>query len=283
MSGPNAAMAEYWNGPVGERWARRVPDFERNMASITAALLPFAAARPGERVLDIGCGTGTTTMALARAVQSDDMKGGGTATGIDISQVMLAKARERAEEAGLPIEYIEADASTHPFAPRYDLLFSRFGVMFFADPVAGFANMRHALKPGGRLAFVTWRGFAENVWAREPYRAAEHLLPPQEPSDPHAPGPFAFADPERVKSILTRAGFRDVRTEKLDTTMNMGPDTDHAAKEALLVGPLARAATGLPDDQREKIHAVVMKRLEEFATPAGVTPPAACWLVGAKI
>jgi ubiquinone/menaquinone biosynthesis C-methylase UbiE len=275
---PNAQQIEYWNGPVGERWARRVPDFERNMASITAALLPFAAARPGERVLDIGCGTGTTTMALARAVQP-----GGTATGIDISQVMLAKARERAEEAELGIEYIEADASTHPFAPRYNLLFSRFGIMFFADPVAGFANLRHALKPEGRVAFVCWQAFEKNVWALEPYKTAQHLLPPQEPSDPYAPGPFAFADANRVKSILTRAGFRDVRTEKLDTQMNMGPDTDHAAKEALLVGPLARAATGLPDDQREKIHAVVMKRMEEFLTPAGVTPPAACWLVGAFV
>lgn len=278
MTNANAAMAEYWNGPVGERWARRIPDFERNMASITASVLPFATAKPGERVLDIGCGTGTTTMALARAVQP-----GGTATGIDISQVMLAKARERAGEAELGIEYIEADASAHPFAPRYDLLFSRFGVMFFADPVAGFANMRHALKPGGRIAFVCWRAFAENVWALEPYKAAQHLLPPQEPSDPHAPGPFAFADGERVKSILTRAGFRDARAEKLETAMNMGPDTDHAAKEALLVGPLARAATGLPDDQREKIHAVVMKRMEEFLGPNGVTPPAACWLVGARV
>ena len=273
----NAAMVEYWNGPVGERWAKKISDFERNMASITGALLPFANARPGERVLDVGCGTGTTTMALARAVAPD-----GRATGIDISQPMLAKARERAEEAGLPIEYIEADASTHPFAPRYDLLFSRFGVMFFADPVAGFANMHHALKPGGRLAVVCWRGFADNVWAREPYKAAEHLLPPQEPSDPYAPGPFAFADGRRLEGILTRAGFHDVRLEKLETTMNMGPDTDHAAKEALLVGPLARAATGLPDDVREKIHAVVMKRMEEFATAGGVKPPAACWLVGAK-
>jgi SAM-dependent methyltransferase len=284
MSAPaNAQQIEYWNGPVGERWASRPGDIDRNLTRITESLMRFAGAGPGERVVDIGCGAGTTALALARAVAGEDGKGGGTVTGVDISAPLLATARRRAEEADLAIEFIQADAATHPFAPRYTLAFSRFGVMFFDDPPAAFANIRHGLRPGGRLAFVCWRPFEENIWAVAPYTAAEHLLPPQEPTDPHAPGPFAFADPERVKSILTRAGFRDVHTERLDTTMNMGADTDHAAKEALLVGPLARAATGLPDDEREKIHAIVMKRMEEFLTPAGVTPPAACWLVGARV
>ena len=180
-------MIEYWNGPVGERWASRPADFDRNMMHVTAALMAFAAPRPGERALDVGCGAGTTSLALWRAVRPN-----GTVTGIDISAPMLATARRRAEEDEAPIEFIHADAATHPFAPRYDLMLSRFGVMFFDDPPAGFANVRGALKPGGRLAFVCWRAFAENVWAFAPYQAALSLLPPQEPSDPHAPGPFAL-------------------------------------------------------------------------------------------
>ena len=167
---PNAQQIEYWNGPVGERWAKKQSDFDRNMGSLTVKALAFADARPGERVLDIGCGFGTTTMALARSVAPD-----GRVTGIDISAPMLGAARRRVAEAGLPIELIEADASVHPFAPRYDLLFSRFGVMFFADPTAAFANLHGALKPKGRLAFVCWRAFAENTWAFAPYKAAENL------------------------------------------------------------------------------------------------------------
>jgi len=273
----NAQQIEYWNGPVGERWASRPGDIDRNLTRLTAALMAFAAPKPGERVLDLGCGAGTTALMLAHAVAP-----GGTVTGIDISAPMLQTARRRAEDAGVPVEFIEADASAHPFAPRYDLAMSRFGVMFFADPVAAFANIRGAFRPGGRLAFVTWRPFPENVWACAPFKAAEHLLPQQPAPDPFAPGPFAFADPDRVMGILTRAGFRDVKIEKLDTTLNMGPTPEHAAKEALMVGPLAKAAFELPDDQRAKIQKVVEERVKEFATPEGITPPAACWLVGAK-
>ncbi len=275
---PNDQQREYWNGPVGERWASRPEDIDRNLARLTESLVAFANPHPGERVLDIGCGAGTTALELARAVAP-----GGTVTGIDISAPMLETARRRAEEAEAPIEFIEADAATHPFAPRYTLLFSRFGVMFFDDPMAAFANLHGALRPGGRLAFVCWRPFAENNWSFIPYKAAEHLLPPQESSDPHAPGPFAFADPERVKGILARAGYRDVHIQKLDTTMNMGPTAEHAAKEALMVGPLARAATGLPDDVRETIAAVVAEKMRLFASAEGITPGAACWLVSAKV
>jgi SAM-dependent methyltransferase len=275
---PNAQQIEYWNGPTGQRWASRPGDIDRNLARLTASLLEFAAPKPGERALDIGCGAGTTALELARRVAPN-----GTVTGIDISAPMLDAARRRADDADLAIEFIQADASAHPFAPRYDLMLSRFGLMFFDDPPAAFANIRSGLKPGGRLAFVCWRPFAENVWALAPFTAAEHLLPPQEPADPHAPGPFAFADPERVKGILSRAGFHDVRVEKLDTTMNMGPTAEHAAKEALMVGPLARAAFDLPDDQRDRIRAVVATRMKDFASPEGITPPAACWLVGAKV
>lgn len=268
----NAEQIEYWNGAVGERWARLQETIDGNLAQITKALMPFAGAAPGERVLDIGCGCGTTTLALAKAVGL-----GGSITGVDISQPMLAVARSRASGAN----FMEADASIHLFHPTHDLVFSRFGVMFFADPKAAFANIRKALKPHGRLAFVCWRAPQENLWASAPFAAARDLLPPQEPMDPLAPGPFAFADDARLRDILAGAGFANVRVEKLDSTMNMGATVEEAAAQALNIGPLARAAAELDDASREKIRDVVSKSLEKFRAASGITPPAACWLVGA--
>ena len=274
----NAQQIEYWNGPIGERWANRFRDIDRGLARITAASLAFAGAQPSENVLDIGCGAGTSALELARAVGPQ-----GQVTGIDISAPMLAAARARAANEGLSITFIEADASTHRFSPDYDLLYSRFGVMFFADPIGAFANLRTALKPHGRLRFVTFRPFLENIWAYAPYKAAEHILPPPQQSDPSAPGPFAFADPARVRDILAGAGFRDIGIEKLDTTMNTGPTLEHAAKEALMVGPLAAAARNLDDAARGRILTIVEARMKEFITADGVTPPAACWLVAARV
>jgi ubiquinone/menaquinone biosynthesis C-methylase UbiE len=270
----NAEQIEYWNGAVGERWARLQETIDGNLAAITKALLPFAGAAPGERVLDIGCGCGTTTLALSKAVGA-----GGDVTGVDISAPMLAVARGR----GAGANFMEADASTHLFHPTHDLVFSRFGVMFFADPRAAFANIRKALKPRGRLAFVCWRGTPENLWASAPFAAARDLVPSQQAMDPHAPGPFAFADGERLRAILSGAGFANIRVEKLDSTMNMGTTVEEAAAQALNIGPLARAAAGLDDASREKIHGVVGKALAKFKTADGIAPPAACWLIGATV
>lgn len=272
----NAKQREYWNGPVGENWAARQHLVDRNLESISSALMAFAAPRTGMRVLDIGCGAGTTTLALAKAVAP------GKVTGVDISAPLLAAAREGGKAATSPVEFIEADASEHPFAAEFDLAFSRFGVMFFADPVAAFAHIKAALRRGGRLAFVCWRGFEENAWAFAPYSAALDLLPPQDPAVPHAPGPFGLADGERTKSILEQAGFRRVRVEPLDTVMHLGASAEDAAVEALAMGPLARAATGLDEPTREQIRARAALAYEKFKTPAGITPPASCWLVGAS-
>ena len=271
MSG-NEQQIEYWNGPVGERWAKLQPTVDANMVAITAALLPFAAPQAGERVLDIGCGGGTTTGLLAKAVGPS-----GDVTGIDISRPMLALARGR----GIAANFLEADASTYSFKATHDLVFSRFGVMFFAEPALAFENIRKALKPGGRIAFVCWRPFAENTWSFGPFTAAKSLLPEQPPSDPHAPGPFAFADDVRLAAILGDAGFSDVRIDKLDTTMNMGADANEAAAQALNIGPLARAATGLDDMTRAKIKMAAESVLEKYKTPNGIQAPAACWLAGA--
>jgi SAM-dependent methyltransferase len=234
--------------------------------------MTFANPRPRERVLDIGCGAGTTTYALAKAVGNE-----GTVTGVDISEPMLAVARAR----GIGVNFRKADAATHLFHPTHDLVFSRFGVMFFDDPVRAFANIKKAINPHGRLVFACWRDLKENIWASLPMEAARDLVPPQPPSDPLAPGPYAFASPDRLHDIFKGAGYRDLLIEPLDTVVNLGATADDAAAQVLNIGPLARAATGLDESVREKIRTVVRDALAPYQTAEGITPPAACWLVKA--
>jgi SAM-dependent methyltransferase len=273
----NAQQIEFWNGPPGQRWAALTETTDRTLSLITSALMPFAAAKTGERVLDIGCGCGSTTLDLAAATGTS-----GSVTGIDISRPMLDVAQRRAGDAGARISFIEADASVHAFKPEFDLVFSRFGVMFFSDPLKAFANIRKALSAGGRIVFVCWRSFPENIWAASPLAAASDLLPPQPPVDPHAPGPFAFADGERLISILGRAGFREARTETLDTVANMGSTLKDAVEASLNIGPLSRAAMEVDQVTRDRVRERVSGALAAFETPAGITPPAACWLVSAR-
>ncbi len=273
----NEQQIEYWNGRAGQRWAAQQERIDWNLAEITEAVIPFARAKPGEHILDIGCGCGTATLMLARAVRPN-----GSVAGVDISAPMLAVARARAHSGQADIPFIEADASAYDFQPTFDLVFSRFGVMFFADPFAAFANIHKAVAPKGRLAFVCWRSMPENMWAAAPFAAAKHLLPPQEAPDPYAPGPFAFADGARLTDILSRAGFHDVALTKFDGAMNMGDTAAEAANEALNIGPLARAAAELDDAARAKILDVVATAMQKFATPRGIAPAAACWLVSAK-
>ena len=278
MSKPNADQIEVWNGLVGQKWARMQDHTDLMLNNITDHLMPFAAAKPGERALDVGCGCGSTTFRLAMSVAPN-----GSVAGVDVSAPMLDVARARSQAMNADIPFVEEDAAFHDFQPVFDLVFSRFGVMFFDDPVAAFKNIRTALAPKGRLAFVCWREFKENEWAFAPFVAAKHLLPEQPPADPHAPGPFAFADGERLKKILADAGFNNIRVEKLDTTASLGANADDAAGEALNIGPLSRAANELPEDTRMKIRAVIKDAMKKFETPAGVAPKAACWLVGATL
>lgn len=277
MSNANADQIEFWNSEVGERWAEMQARMDVVLSDIAAAVLALAAARPGERALDVGCGCGATTLALARAVGPS-----GAATGIDISRPMLEVARRRAREAGADIDFIEADASEYGFKPDFDLVFSRFGVMFFADPAAAFANLRRALKPGGRLRFVCWRAPAENLWATAPFAAVKDLLPPQEEVDPNAPGPFAFADEARLKTILGDAGFSGVRIDKLDTVMLLGADVPAALEQSLKIGPCARAIADADEALKDQVRARIADLLATFKTTRGIAPPAACWLVSAE-
>ena len=270
----NKDQIEYWNGPAGQRWAEAQEALDQTLSSITAALLPFVGVKAGDRVLDVGCGCGTTTLAYAAAAGAS-----GRVVGLDVSAPMLGLARKRA--AGSAIEFVHADASVHAFKPEFDVVTSRFGVMFFADPKAAFANLRKALKPHGRLAFVCWRPLPDNLWATVPLGAARDMLPPQVPPDPNAPGPFALADSSRLRSILEGAGFAGVTIDKLDTVMHMARSARDAAQFSLGIGPLARAVAELDDATKQKIAERVAVALKKFETPAGVAPPAACWLVSA--
>jgi SAM-dependent methyltransferase len=278
MTSPNAQQIEYWNGAPGERWARLQEKIDLHMEAITEAVLCRAAPQEGERVLDLGCGCGTTTFLLAFRAGRE-----GSAAGLDISQPMLSVARARAMAQNADVPFVEGDASVYDFQSVFDLVFSRFGVMFFADPVSAFANIRKALAPGGRLVFVCWRRLSENVWAAAPMEAAVHLLPPQEPVDPAAPGPFAFADCERLRAILANANYSQIEIEPFDCTINMGATLEEAAAEVLNVGPLARIANDLDEEMRDRIRGVVADAYAPYVSAAGVTPPGACWIVRARM
>lgn len=270
----NEDQIKFWNEKAGREWVDLQERMDANLSGIGAAILAAAAAQPGETVLDIGCGTGATTLALADAVGSN-----GHVTGLDISRPMLALAQSRAKDRA-NVNFIEADAAHYAFTEQFDLLFSRFGVMFFDDPVGAFANLHKAVK--GRLAFVCWRTPAENPWASAPLAAAKPFLPEMPPPDPLAPGPFAFSDPQRVLSILSDVGFHNVETRKYDGPMRMGADLDTVAAQTLRIGPLSRALGEADEATRAKIVAAVKAALAQFRAADGeIAPPAACWLVTA--
>jgi SAM-dependent methyltransferase len=272
----NEDQIKYWNEKAGPEWVEMQERMDRYLAAISEALIAFAQVRPGMAVLDVGCGTGATSLALAKA--------GAKVTGADISRPMLELARKRAQEARLSVHFTEADASAFPFKPDFDLIFSRFGVMFFDDPVAAFTNLRGALKPAGRLAFVCWRGPQENLWASAPVAAAKPLLPEQPLPDPLAPGPFAFAGRERITDILARAGFSGIRVEPYDGVMPLGKDISAIAAQTLQIGPLSRMIGEADDATRAKVIEAVKGAMTRFATAdSEINPPSACWLVAARL
>lgn len=271
--GPNRDQAEFWSSESGNKWVENAAVLDAAMAPALDAVLEAAALQPGERVLDIGCGTGASTLAAAAAVGPD-----GRVTGADISPVMLEGARKRAAEAGcVTVDFVVADAQTHGFEPgAFDAMISRFGVMFFADSVAAFANLATAMRPGGRMHFVCWSGLQENPWFSLPRQVAVDRLGAPEPADPRAPGPMAFAERDFVTGILERAGLAEVHSQEVSVGLTPLGTVEEVAKFAAHVGPASRILKekdGTAEDARVIVEAL-SEKMQAFATPDGVRVPA---------
>lgn len=268
----NADQAEFWNGQPGQNWVRHQVDLDAIHGQVTDRLLRACAPRAGERVLDIGCGAGASSFALAEAVDRS-----GRVQGVDISAPLVERARERAAERGVEnVAFDVADAQDHPFEPGiFDLAASRFGLMFFSDPVAAFRNIGSGLRSGGRIVFAAWAGPEDNPWFAWPHRIAVARLGPVAPTSPEAPGPMAFRDLERVGAILADAGFIRVQGESVEVELHH-PDGLDVVPRLSLVGPAARILrekNGTPEDQRV-ISEGIGAEFARFVTADGIRIPA---------
>ncbi|MCW3783941.1 class I SAM-dependent methyltransferase [Defluviimonas salinarum] len=270
-AGANAGQAEFWNAAPGQKWARHRDRLDALFAEITEMLLARAAIAPGESVLDIGCGAGATTL-----VAADHAGPSGRVEGVDISETLLGEARARAAGRDT-VCFRLADAQTHAFPPgAFDLVLSRFGCMFFADPVAAHANIGRALRPGGRAVLMSWDAAERNPWSHLSRAAAVARLGPVPVDGPRVPGQFAFAELGYVEDILTAAGFTGITSATLDTHLRAGATTAEAAELATLIGPVSRimAEHGGTEDDRLAIAAELARALSPFAGPGGVSVPA---------
>jgi SAM-dependent methyltransferase len=277
----NQEQIRYWNEESGPKWVRLQQRLDTQIEPLGLTAMQRADIRSGEQVLDVGCGCGQTSLELARRVGSQ-----GSVVGLDISQPMLARAQERQKELQRTnLKFICADAQTYVFErERFDLIFSRFGVMFFDDPAAAFRNLRSALRADGRLCFICWQELAKNDWARVPLMAALQHVPPPPPPAPHAPGPFAFADPDRLRLILTNAGFIDISLEMHQTALSLGgaSTVDDATNFSLEIGPVGTLLRTADAETRAHVASSIREALRPYTGPDGVRLSGATWIVFAR-
>lgn len=269
--GNRPALAE-WDGELGQHWARHAAQFEAGLRRYVGPWFEAAGIGDHERVLDVGCGAGQSTIEAARRAPS------GSAVGIDLSRPLLEVARGRA--AGMPnVRFIHGDAQVHRFDPgEFDVALSRNGTVFFADGPAAFANIAAGVRPGGRLALLVWGPIDDNPWLTTVNRivaAGRHLPGPP----PGAPGPFSMSDPDKVTSLLSGSGWRDVRLDLLAEPLYFGPDVD--AAWSLLRGGLGWALEDLDETQRAEVAAELHQELAARTSDDGVQYPSAMWLVSA--
>lgn len=273
----NVEAHRAWDGDDGDYWTERDATFDGSLRRYHDAFFAAMALTATDRVLDVGCGTGHTTRAAARRAPDGD------ALGVDLSARMLARARELAAAEGLAnVRFLHADAQVHPFdAGAFDVAISRTGCMFFGDPVAAFANIGRALRPGGRIALLVWQAAADNEWFAELRAAVAAGRDLPEPP-PDAPGPFSFADPDRVRAILTRAGFDDVVLDGRRELMGFGDDADDAFRFMAGLGFVRFVLRDVDDAARSAALAALRSSIDAHETPDGVLYPSAAWIVTAR-
>ena len=269
-----------WQGEMGEKWNAHHEQFESMIAPVGAALIEAASLRPGESVIDVGCGAGATSIEIARRIAPN-----GRVTGIDISPTLIRTAERRAQAAGAAnAEFIVADATSASFKSGFDCLFSRFGVMFFDDPYAAFANMRKFVKPGGRLIFSCWGPMPENPWVQEAMGVVSRHKELPKPV-PRAPSPFAFAETDYVRDILEKARFAEISFTAWRGWQQVGGAGANARKAAQFLMDAAFAGDALagePQDLKDRVLADLVSLFAKYDGPDGVRTPAMAWLVSAR-
>jgi len=274
---PNAQQAALWNEASGKAWVDLQPVLDEVLAPFERLLVDAAFPGEGSSVLDIGCGSGATTLAMARRIGK-----AGRCVGLDISEPLVALAKTRVRADGTAnAEFTAGDAQTYKFdSERFDAVISRFGVMFFDDPVAGFTNIRRAVKPGGRLAFVAWRSPAENHFMTAAMRAAAPFLPPMPTPDPNAPGQFAFADSDRVRHILETSGWTSVEIERADVPCQVSEQD--LMTYVTRLGPVGAALREVDKATAQRIRNALPPAFAGFISDGVARFNAACWLVTAR-
>src|SRR5262245_794601 len=269
-------MARAWDGPEGDDWTDHATRYEESSRWVWARFEEDVPVAPTDDILDIGCGTGRSTRLTARRAVD------GTVLGVDLSARMLGYARERAAEAGITnATFVQADAQVEPFTPTgRDLVISSYGAMFFADRAAAFANLRTALRPGGRLAVLTWRTFDENEWVSTIRGIVAHGRELPTPTA-GAPGPFGLADRDGVVAMLEGTGYRDIDVLPRDEPMFLGANPDVAWEFVRDLGIVKGLTADLDDAARAAVFTRLRSVLDEHAGPAGVALGAASWLITA--
>jgi SAM-dependent methyltransferase len=278
--GANSEQEKYWNEQAGPKWVAMQSVLDAMLRPIGLLAMERLGGIDGRSVLDVGCGCGATTIELARRVGAN-----GSVLGVDVSRPMLERARQSALEQGVTnASFRLGDAQTERFTQRFDTVFSRFGVMFFADPQAAFANLRGAMVEDGSLSFACWRSIDQNEWMMVPVAAALQHVPPPEMPPPGAPGPFAFADGDRVERILIGAGFTGVEVEPLETMIRIGGGRTLAevADFTLQLGPTARILQESPPELKARVAASIAEALQPYYADGEVAMKGALWLVRAR-
>jgi SAM-dependent methyltransferase len=269
-------QAKLWNGSAGCAWVEAQALLDRILQPFEDALVAAVCASGARRVLDVGCGTGSTTRAVARLLGAKS-----DCVGVDISEQMIDTARTLAEQERVPARFICADAQTHTFEPAsFDMIMSRFGVMFFADPVRAFANLRNAASDEATMCFIAWRSPAENQFMTTAERAAAALLPNLPARRADAPGQFGFADARRVQSILAESGWRDIGIQPIDAACTL-PENE-LSRYAARLGPVGVALREIDPGTREQVVAVVRKAFEPYVHGDEVRFTACCWKIDAR-